>query len=81
MVRSLLMILLLVPHFALATDLSAYKEEPIPGGNLLVAAYFVMWLIVLAFVVRLVLQQARLQADLRALEDRLDRPNSAQDRP
>ena len=55
-----------------ATALSRYKEEPVSGGLLLIVAYFVMWLALAAFVGRTALRQARLEAELKALEDRLD---------
>ncbi len=55
----------------LPQDLSKYKEEPVPGGSLLVIAYGVMWLLLLAFVGRLASKQRQTQAQLRALEDRL----------
>ena len=53
-------------------DLSAYKEEPVPGGALLVIAYAVVWVLVLAWVGRLALRQARLERNVRDLGDRLD---------
>lgn len=54
-------------------DLSAYKEEPVPGGALLVAAYGVMWLLVALAVGRLLRSQAKLEQDIRELEQRLER--------
>lgn len=56
-------------------DLSRYKEEPVPGGALLVAAYAVLWLLVGVFVARVAFRQARLERDLRAMEDRLADPD------
>ena len=53
-------------------DLSRYKEEPVSGGLLLIVAYFVMWLVLAAFVGRTALKQARLEAELRAIEARLE---------
>jgi CcmD family protein len=53
-------------------DLSRYKEEPVPGGTLLVVAYGVMWTLLAGLVARLVMQQSRLQAEVRGLQDRLD---------
>lgn len=53
-------------------DLSRYKEEPVPGGALLVVAYGVMWTLLAGFVARLLWQQSRLEAELRSLQDRLD---------
>lgn len=55
-----------------ATDLAAFKEEAVSGGALLVAAYLILWLILGAYVARLAGKQVRLEAKLRALEDRLD---------
>ncbi|MFZ4578699.1 MAG: CcmD family protein [Myxococcota bacterium] len=57
---------------AAPSDLSRYKEAPIPGGNLLVAAYFVMWLVLAGFVARLLMRQSRLEAEIRSLEDRIE---------
>lgn len=53
-------------------DLSQWKEEPVSGGLLLVIAYLVMWLVLAVFVGRTAQKQARLEADLRALEARFD---------
>lgn len=53
-------------------DLSRFKEEPVPGGLLLIVAYFVMWLALAVFVGRTAMQQAKLAAEMRAMEDRLD---------
>lgn len=57
---------------AVATDLSRYKEEPVPGGALLVAAYGVMWGLLAGYVGRLVLRQSRTERELQAIHDRLD---------
>lgn len=54
-----------------ARDLSKYKEEPVPGGTLLVAAYGVMWALVGVYLVRLAGRQSKAEQELRALEDRL----------
>ncbi len=66
----------LLPMLAFADappeDLNRFKEEPVSGGLLLIAAYFVMWLVLAGYVARTALKQARLEAELRALEDRLD---------
>ena len=53
-------------------DLNRYKEAPVSGELLLVVAYLVMWLVLAALVARTALKQARLEAELKALEDRLD---------
>ncbi len=53
-------------------DLNRFKEEPVSGGLLLIVAYFVMWLVLAIFVATTALKQARLETELRALEDRLD---------
>lgn len=55
-----------------ARDLSRYKEEPVPGGALLVVAYGMIWLLVAGFVARLVVRQSKLESELRSLQDRLD---------
>jgi CcmD family protein len=43
-------------------------KEDVPGGPLLLAAYGVVWVIVLLYVFRLARQQQRSQADLARLE-------------
>jgi CcmD family protein len=43
-------------------------REDVAGGPLLVAAYGVIWVIVLLYVIRLVRLQARAQADVERLE-------------
>ena len=52
--------------------IESYKEAPISGGLLLIIAYFVMWLALAAFVARTALKQSKLEAELRALEHKLD---------
>ncbi|MSP92920.1 MAG: CcmD family protein [Myxococcales bacterium] len=53
-------------------DLSAYKEEPVPGGALLVVAYAVVWVLVFVWIARLALRQTRLEREVHALSDRVD---------
>jgi CcmD family protein len=48
-------------------------KESVPGGPLLVAAYGAIWLAVFFYVIRLVRQQQRAQADLLRLERVLTR--------
>lgn len=55
-----------------ARDLAAYKEAQIPGGDLAVIAYGVMWLAIGVFVWRVAGQQARTAREVQALADRLD---------
>jgi CcmD family protein len=43
-------------------------KEDVPGGPLLVAAYAAIWLVVLAYVFRLVRLQQRAQGDVARLE-------------
>lgn len=62
-------------------DLSRYKEEPVPGGALLVAAYGAIWLLVAGFVGRLAMRQSKLEGELRTLQDRLDGPLPPEGRP
>ena len=50
----------------------AAAREQIPGGPLLVAAYGLMWLLLFLYLVWLRRHQARLQAEVGALQDRLD---------
>jgi len=56
-----------------AQDLSRYKEESVPGGNLMLIAYMVLWALLGAYAVRTALRQSRCERDLAALQDRLDR--------
>lgn len=58
-------------------DLSAYKEEQVSGGALAAGAYMVMWVLVAAFVGRVAMAQARTEAALRDLEDRVDASHGA----
>ena len=55
-----------------ARDLSKYKEESVPGGVLLVAAYLVLWALVAAFVGRAVMAQSRVEAEVKDLQERID---------
>jgi len=57
-----------------SVDLAKYKEESLPGGPLLVAAYGVMWLLIGGSIVRLLLRQSKLESEIKILQDRLDRP-------
>lgn len=57
---------------ALGRDLSRYKEQPIEGGSLLLAAYLIMWLFLGLFVLRLALRQSRLERDLEVVQARID---------
>ena len=53
-------------------DLSRYKEEKVPGGTLMLAAYMVMWALVAGLVGRTVLRQAKVEAELTDLSERVD---------
>ncbi len=57
-----------------SVDLAKYKEESLPGGPLLVAAYGVMWLLIGGSIVRLLLRQSKLESEIKTLQDRLDQP-------
>ena len=46
-------------------------KEDVPGGPLLLAAYAVIWIFVLLFVMRLVRQQGQCERDLARLEKQL----------
>jgi hypothetical protein len=48
-------------------------KEDVPGGPLLVAAYGVMWALMLLYLIRLVRLQQRAQSDLQRLEQVLAR--------
>ncbi len=53
-------------------DLSRYKEERVPGGTFMLAAYMVMWALVAGFVGRTLLRQAKVEAELTDLSERVD---------
>ncbi len=53
-------------------DLSRYKEEPVPGGTFLVIAYGVMWALIAILLGRMLLSQARIEARITELEERLE---------
>jgi hypothetical protein len=55
-----------------ARDLSAYKEESIPGGDLLLAAYLLGWALLGGVAVRAARQQRRTAQQLAELEARLE---------
>ncbi len=55
-----------------AEALAKYKEEPVPGGALLLAAYMVMWALAAALVARVVMRQSRTEAELKELAERVD---------
>ena len=61
----------------LARDLSRFKEQPIEGGSLLLAAYLIMWLFLGMFVLRLVLRQSRMERDLTIVQARMDAQSDA----
>ncbi len=48
---------------------SALDRETVPGGNLLVAAYAIAWLVVLIVVVRVFRRQNELAGKIALLED------------
>lgn len=54
-------------------DLSKYKEESVPGGQLMIIAYLVMWGLLGGFAVRMALRQGKLEREVANLQDRLDR--------
>jgi uncharacterized membrane protein YciS (DUF1049 family) len=59
-----------IESFAAPRDLSAYKEEPVPGGTLLAVAYAVMWVLAAIWVGRIAMKLARVEREVRALQDR-----------
>jgi hypothetical protein len=54
-------------------DLSKYKEESVPGGQLMIIAYLVMWGLLGSFAVRTALRQGKLEREVAALQDRVDK--------
>lgn len=51
-------------------DLSAYKEAAIPGGDLMLAAYLLGWVLLGAVAVRAALRQRHTEQQLAELEAR-----------
>ncbi len=51
--------------------LERYKEESVPGGVMLLIAYMVMWGLAIALVIRLLVAQSKLQAQVTELEERI----------
>jgi CcmD family protein len=91
--RALALCLLLSAAPVLAEDAAADRaqsfravegavKEDVPGGPLLVGAYALVWLAVFGYLVRLVRQQARTEAEIARLEKALatrgrsERPHS-----
>ena len=58
-------------------DLGRYKEEPVPGGVMLLIAYMVMWGLAIALVIRLLVSQSKLEAQITELEERVGDDDSA----
>lgn len=54
-------------------DLSKYKEESVPGGQLMIIAYLVMWGLLGGYAVRTALRQGKLEREVAALQDRVDK--------
>ena len=59
------------PAVAAKQGLERYKEEPVPGGLMLLIAYMVMWGLAIALVIRLLVSQSKLQAAVTELEERI----------
>ena len=59
-------------YSAAGRDLSRYKEEQLPGGNLLAIAYAVIWAIFGLLFLRMAARQRHLQSELRTLRERID---------
>jgi hypothetical protein len=57
--------------------LERYKEEPVPGGVMLLIAYMVMWGLAIALVIRLLVAQSKLQAQVTELEERIGDDDSS----
>jgi CcmD family protein len=80
-------LLLAVPALAdeapatVTRDLSRYKEQAVNGELLLLIAYSILWLLIAGFAWRLAGKQARTEAQLTALQRRLDDSLAGGDAP
>lgn len=61
------------PASVLAQSAEAAQETQIHGGWLVIAAYMVLWVMLLGYVAYLAWQQNRLDDELDELEQRIDR--------
>jgi CcmD family protein len=66
---------------AVTRDLSRYKEQAVNGELLLLIAYSILWLLIAGFAWRLAGKQARTEAQLAALQRRLDGSPAGGDAP
>jgi len=76
MKRLVLLLVVAISMSAYASPVAAKslasQETSVPGGWLLMAAYMVLWLAILAYLLFLAIRQQRLSRDIRDLERRLD---------
>lgn len=59
-------------NLVFAQTSAAGKETTIPGGNLAVAAYIVLWVLIFGFVFLTMRRQRKLDREIRELEQRMD---------
>ena len=68
------MIPLVLPAVAAAQDdvARAAQETTIPGGQLALVAYIVLWLLLMGYIAKLALQQRALEGEIEELEQRIE---------
>lgn len=60
------------PTLALAQESAAAQETTVAGGDLMLASYIGLWVLIFAFVALVLRSQRALQSDVDHLERRLD---------
>jgi CcmD family protein len=65
---------LIVPAVAVAQEdvAKAAQETSIPGGQLAVISYIVLWVLLMGYVLKLALQQKSLEGEIEELEQRIE---------
>lgn len=69
---SFTLLLLLTPAWAFAQENIAAQETTITGGDLMLASYLALWLLIFGFVFTIFRSQRALQSDLDQLQRRID---------
>ena len=69
--KALGLAILAVPSLVWAENTAA-AETTVPGGTLMLAAYLVLWVMIVAFLVVLSRRQSGIDADLVVLRKRMD---------
>ena len=65
-------VITMMPHLVWAQDSLASQEKSIPGGTLALAAYLVLWFMLLAYFVVLTTRLRKMRQDVKTLEKRVD---------